>query len=180
MEKKGPESRSGADRRKGWGRRSRLDRRKNKEQIFFPDRRKKNDRRDVQRRQLDDRRQIMWIPPNLKIRTVYFKVNDMEKAKIFYSEFFGVAPRKEGNVWCEFFVGNINFGLRLNDFHDSWQGCNFVPVFEFTDSEALNYIQRAKSLGGVIVLDALHDQQMRSVVVKDPFGNEFEISRFHD
>jgi hypothetical protein len=44
----------------------------------------------------------------------------------------------------------------------------------------LEFIERAKNLGATIVLDALHDENIKGVIFRDPFGNEFEVTRFYD
>ena len=176
------ERRTGKQRRKGWDRRSRTDRRNSTDMIWHgKERRKGGDRReDDDQRGAKDRRNYPVLPKVLKVRTVYFKVSDMDKAKHFYKSFLEMEPHKEGNVWCEFKLSNINLGLRLNDFSDKWEGSNFVPVFEFLEQEVFKYVSLAKSLGAEIVTDALEDTQMQSVIMRDPFGNEFEISKFHD
>jgi catechol 2,3-dioxygenase-like lactoylglutathione lyase family enzyme len=116
----------------------------------------------------------------MKIRTIYFKVNDMEKAVEFWKGFLGVEPHKKFDEWHEFMAGNVRLGLLLNDFDDKFSGCNCVPVFEFADEELGTYIERAKKLGATVVQDGLDDPNLLSVVFKDPFGNEFEASKFHD
>jgi len=116
----------------------------------------------------------------MKIRTIYFKVTDMGKAVAFWQEFLGVAPHKTSDRWHEFMVGNIRLGLLLNDFNDKLSGCNCVPVFEFADDELHTYIERAKKLGAKVTLDGLDDPNLLSIVFSDPFGNEFEVSKFHD
>ncbi len=74
---------------------------------------------------------------------------------------------------------NINLGFVLNDFNDKFQGSNCVPVFEFADAELQMYIDKLTKLGGIIILDGLEDPHLLSVVASDPWGNEFELSKFH-
>lgn len=176
------EKRTGIPRRKSDERRSRTDRRNSNDMVWKGlEKRTGKDRRETEeKRNVEDRRFYPKIPKLMKMRTVYIKVSDMDQAKKFYSEFLEMEPVKEGNVWCEFKLNNINFGLRLNDFGDKWEGANFVPVFEFMESEVFKYITLAKKLGATLVVDALEDTQMLSVVMRDPFGNEFEISKFHE
>jgi len=116
----------------------------------------------------------------MKIRTVYFKVADMEKSRRFWQTFLGMEPVKSSGRYSEFKVGNINLGLVLNDFGAQFSGANCTPVFEFDDSDVLSFIERAKALGAEVLLDALHDDAIKGVVFRDPFGNEFEVTRFHD
>lgn len=116
----------------------------------------------------------------MKIRTVYFKIPDMPKAVHFWRQFLGMEPIKNFEKHSEFKVSNINLGLVLNDFGDTFTGANCAVVFEFGDNEVLEFIERAKNLGATVVLDALHDKNIKGVIFRDPFGNEFEVTRFHD
>ncbi len=115
----------------------------------------------------------------IKIRTVYFKVSDMQAAINFWSSLLELNPRKSGPKYSEFAASNINLGLVLNDFGDKFQGANCVPVFEFADDELDSYIRKAKNLGGQVIVDGLNDPNLLSIVFADPCGNEFELSKFH-
>ena len=116
----------------------------------------------------------------MKIRTVYFKVTDMPKAVEFWQSFLGIEPHKKFDEWHEFMTDNIRLGLLLNTFGDKYSGSNCVPVFELGDEEVLEYVERAKKLGARVIQEGLDDQDLKSVVFADPFGNEFEVSKFHD
>jgi len=114
----------------------------------------------------------------MKIRTIYFKVTDMQKAVAFWRGFLGIEPHKQFDEWHEFMAGNARLGLLLSDEKPSGSKC--VPVFEFTDQELPGYIERAKSLGATVIEDGLSNPDLLSVVFADPWGNEFEASKFHD
>ena len=116
----------------------------------------------------------------MKIRTVYFKVDNMEKAVKFWEEILQIKLHKTSPRWNEFMVGGVRLGLLLNDFGDKLKGSNCVPVFEFDDKELKKYIKKAKDLGARVIVDGLKDPNLKSVVFADPFGNEFELSKFHD
>jgi len=116
----------------------------------------------------------------MKIRTIYFKIADMEKAVSFWRQFLQIEPSKYFKKYSEFRISNINLGLVLNDFGDEFSGANCTPVFEFGDEEVSGFIDRAKTLGATVVLDGLNDENIKGVVFRDPFGNEFEVTRFHD
>lgn len=116
----------------------------------------------------------------MKIRTVYFKVSDIDKARLYWQALLKLDPVKSTAKYCEFRVENINLGLVLNDFGDKFEGANCVPVFEFSDAELSGYTERAKSLGSTVILDGLDDPHLLSVIFADPWGNEFELSKFHD
>ena len=115
----------------------------------------------------------------MKIRTIYFKVNNMDTAVKFWTAFLGSNPVKTYTQYHEWRIGELNFGLALNDFGDKWTGANCAPVFEFDDNEVLSWVDKAKSLGATVILDALEDPKLLSVVMADPWGNEFEVSKFH-
>jgi len=116
----------------------------------------------------------------LRIRTLYLKVNDLKGASLFWENLLQIKPHKCFDTWHEFRCENINLGLLLNDFGDTVQGSNCVPVFEFPDAILPSYIDRATQLGATIVFDGLMDEHILSIVFSDPFGNEFELSKFHD
>lgn len=116
----------------------------------------------------------------MKIRTLYFKVADTAKAAAFWSELLGVAPHKDFEKWKEISCGNIRLGFLLNDFGDAFSGSGCVPVFEFGDAELPAYVARAKALGAEVLVDRLDDPNMKSIAFRDPFGHEFELSKFHD
>ena len=116
----------------------------------------------------------------MKIRTLYFKVADVEKAASFWSELLQIKPHKDFEKWKEIMCGNIRMGFLLNDFGDKFSGSGCVPVFEFADDALSAYIERAKALGAEVLVDGLEDPNMKSIAFRDPFGHEFELSRFHD
>ncbi len=115
----------------------------------------------------------------MKIRTLYQKVQNIETARTFWETFLGLKPSKSSAMWCEFRLENINFALLLNDYGDEVKGSNVVPVFEFAESEIGKAVEKAKALDCTVVLDGLANPDMKSIVLRDPSGNEFEISQIH-
>lgn len=115
----------------------------------------------------------------MKIRTIYFKISDMAKAADFWKDFLGIEPHKITDGWHEFMVGTVRLALLLDDSKDKALS-NCVPVFECTDDEISVSIKRAQKAGATIVFDGLGDPDIKSIVLADPSGNEFEISTFHD
>ena len=103
----------------------------------------------------------------------------MQKAARFWSDFLQMPPVKTFDKYHEWRIGSLNFGLVLNDMGDKWSGANCAPVFEFDDDEVLSWVERAKSLGATVIVDGLDDPSLLSVVMADPWGNEFEVSKFH-
>jgi hypothetical protein len=104
----------------------------------------------------------------------------MMAAVEFWRHFLKIEPVKQFDKYSEFKLSNINLGLVLNDFGDNFTGANCSVVFEFGDDEVLEFIERAKTLGATVVLDALDDENIKGVILRDLFGNEFEVTRFHD
>ena len=78
----------------------------------------------------------------MKIRTIYFKVSDMQKAVAFWQTLLGIEPHKKFPEWHEFITDNIRLGLLLHDSDDNYSGSNCVPVFEFDDDELMEIIQK--------------------------------------
>ncbi len=104
----------------------------------------------------------------------------MEEAVGFWRSLLGLAPVKSSAKYSEFRMDNINLGLVLNDFGDKFEGANCVPVFELPDEELPAYIEKVQALGSRVLVDGLTDPHLLSVVCADPWGNEFELSKFHD
>lgn len=111
----------------------------------------------------------------MKIRTVYFKVKDMEKAAKFWSELLQIKPHKTFPEWHEFMCDNIRLGLLLLDENVSGAGC--VPVFEMASEKLKEFAARAKALGASTVFE---DTAKGIVVLKDLWNNEFELAIPHD
>lgn len=116
----------------------------------------------------------------MNIRTLYFKVNDIDAATRYWETVLQVKPHKNHASWREFWCGNIRLGLLLNDFGDQLHGSGCVPVFEFDDAVLEDYVQRALKAGATMLIDGRDDPNMKSVLLRDPFGHECEFSRFHD
>lgn len=116
----------------------------------------------------------------MKIRTIYFKSNDLKASKAFWQELLDMEPHKNFDGWVEFKLDNINLGIWPNDGSSKWSSSGTVPVFEFKDSELPAYIEKAQTLGAKVILNGLDDPNLLSVVFADPWGNEFEFSKFHD
>jgi predicted enzyme related to lactoylglutathione lyase len=116
----------------------------------------------------------------MKIRTVYFKVSDMDQAVSFWEKFLKTTPHKRSPWWSEFRCETINFGLlQTEDFKTGGEG-SFIPVFEVIDAELENTKTAALQAGAKIVVNISEHPDKKSYVLADPFGNEFEITKFHD
>jgi len=116
----------------------------------------------------------------MRIRTAYFKVMDMEKSVAFWESLLEHSPNTRSARWSEFIVGEVRLGLLLNDFGDEVVGSGCVPVFEFEAVELEPFLRRAKNLGATVVLDGLNNPNMKSIVIANPDGHEFELCMCHD
>ncbi|MFM0649254.1 VOC family protein [Paraburkholderia bryophila] len=114
----------------------------------------------------------------MRIRTIYFKVMDMERSITFWEKLLELSPNRKSEKWAEFSIGGVRLGLLLNDFGDELVGSASVPVFEFDASSLPAFLDRAKSLGATVVMQ-LNDA-MTSVVLASPDGHEFEVCTCHD
>ena len=114
----------------------------------------------------------------MRIRTIYFKVVEMAPARAFWTRFLGVEPHKDFEDWCEFMVDGLRFAMLRLDHEEPGNAC--VPVFELADAPAVRAeIARATALGASVFLDGLDDPEVQSVVLLDPLGHQFELSKIH-
>jgi catechol 2,3-dioxygenase-like lactoylglutathione lyase family enzyme len=111
----------------------------------------------------------------MRVRSTYFKVEDMPACVAFWRTFLQLEPAKESAHWSEFVLGDVRLGLLLNDFDERIEGNSAVPVLEASASELPELVERAKSLGATVVLDGLADPEMNSIVLATPSGHEFEL-----
>ena len=114
----------------------------------------------------------------MKIRTIYLKAADIEGLCNFWNALLKTARHKNFADWKEIWCGNIRLGfLKLDEKNN---GSNCVPVFECDDTDLNQYIERAIKLGATMIEDGRSNPKLLSAVMRDPFGNEFELSKFHD
>ncbi|WP_429564437.1 VOC family protein [Paraburkholderia sp. MM6662-R1] len=111
----------------------------------------------------------------MRIRTTYLKVSDMERGSAFWENLLERAPNRRSDKWTEFSLGEVRFGLLLNDFGDEFVGSGCVPVFEFDVSALHIFLDRAKAFGATVALDGLNNEAMKSIVLVSPDGHEFEL-----
>jgi hypothetical protein len=67
----------------------------------------------------------------LKIRTIYFKTNNISALKTFCAALFDIAPKpeKDTDEWVEFAFGAVNLSLLADD-RVARGVSHCVPVFE--------------------------------------------------
>ena len=111
----------------------------------------------------------------MRVRSTYFKVQDVAGAVTFWRSLLQLAPVKEATHWAEFLIGEVRLGLLLNDFGETISGNSTVPVLELEPSELKAFVERAKSLGATTVIDGLENPKMNSIVMAAPTGHEFEL-----
>ena len=119
----------------------------------------------------------------MKVRTVYFKVRKLEDAAAFWRAFLGTPPTKSFPEWIEFRVGDLNLGLLRAEGSDRGSaGSPCLPVFELPDAEVEGCIRRARDLGATVLLEGEDhpDYPRTAAVLRDPFGNEFEVTNLHE
>jgi hypothetical protein len=114
----------------------------------------------------------------MKIRTVYFKSKDIQALCDFWSNVLEIKPHKNFEDWKEILCGTVRLGFLKRDTDTIYSNC--VPVFEFEDHALDSYIKRALAYGAELLIDGRVDPKLLSAVMRDPFGNEFELSKFHD
>ncbi len=116
----------------------------------------------------------------MKVRTVYFKVEDPARSAAFWSEMLGVAPHTTMDVWHDIHCGDVRLGFLLNDLDEDYHGSGCVPVFEVFEDEMEANVSKATSLGATVVSDARANPALQSVVLRAPDGHEFELTKRHD
>lgn len=116
----------------------------------------------------------------MKVRTVYFKVEDPARAAAFWSGMLGIEPQTKTDVWHDIHCGDVRLGFLLNDLDENYHGSGCVPVFEVFADELEAYVSKAVSLGASVVSDARSNPALQSVVLRTPDGHEFELSKRHD
>ncbi len=116
----------------------------------------------------------------MKVRTVYFKVEDPARAAAFWSAMLGIAPHTATDVWQDIFCGDVRLGFLLNDLDENYHGSGCIPVFEVFEKELETYVDKALTLGATLVSDARSNPALQSVVLRTPDGHEFELTTRHD
>ncbi len=115
----------------------------------------------------------------MKLRTVYLKVNDMERSSSFWQRLLGYEPVKRSGKWTEFMLGTNRLGLLLYDFGDEFKGSGSVPVFEFEEDALHEFVKPATENGATVVVDGLKVESMKSIVLCSLDGHEFELCMCH-
>ena len=109
----------------------------------------------------------------LGLRTVVYKVPDLEKAKAWYTKILGFEPYFAEPYYVGFQVGGFELGLDP-DMAGASAGGGVVPYWGVADAEDEH--RRLLELGAA-PLDPVRDvgEGIRVAAVRDPFGNAFGI-----
>jgi predicted enzyme related to lactoylglutathione lyase len=103
------------------------------------------------------------------LRTVIYKVDNLERAKEWYTEFVGFPPYFDEPFYVGFSVGGFELGLDP-DMSGVEKGSNETAYWGVADIQAA--LERARSFGTEIVQDAMDvGEGIKVASVKDPFGN---------
>ena len=107
------------------------------------------------------------------LRTVIYKVDDLERAKEFYSSIVGFGPYFDQPFYVGFNVGGFELGLDP-DTSGVEKGTNEIVYWGVTDIE--NAVEKIKSIGAEFVQDATDvGEGIKVASFKDPFGNVIGI-----
>lgn len=107
------------------------------------------------------------------LRTVVYKVHDLEAAKAWYSKVLGIAPYFAEPFYVGYNVGGFELGLDP-DVTQVTRGNNVGAYWGVLDIEAA--MQRILDLDAVL-LEPVRDVGggIKVAMVQDPFGNSFGL-----
>jgi len=112
--------------------------------------------------------------PFLGLRTAGYKVNDIAKAKEWYSNVLGIEPYFDEPFYVGFNVGGYELGLQPSEDNESVRDSGVVAYWGVEDvqtayRELLNHgatsLEEPTDVGGDIMIAS----------VRDPWGNAFGI-----
>jgi predicted enzyme related to lactoylglutathione lyase len=106
------------------------------------------------------------------LRTVIYHVNDLQKAKEWYSAVLGIEPYFDEPFYVGFNVGGYELGLDP-DTEGVSKGNNVVAYWGVKEAEA--EYQRILKLGATKNSDVEDVGGILVATVEDPFGNIFGI-----
>jgi len=108
----------------------------------------------------------------LGLRTAVYYVDDMPKARDWYSSILGIAPYFDEPFYVGFNIGGFELGLHPNEGKSKGEGQVAYWGVEDADSAFQRLIQL-----GAIAHDNVQDVGggIKVASVKDPFGNVFGV-----
>jgi predicted enzyme related to lactoylglutathione lyase len=110
----------------------------------------------------------------LGLRTAIYPVADVNKAKAWYAEAFGVAPYFDQPFYVGFNIGGFELGLMPAEAH-AQPGLGGVGVY-WGVADAQQAVDRLLKLGAS-ALSPIQDvgEGIKTATLKDPFGNALGI-----
>jgi predicted enzyme related to lactoylglutathione lyase len=110
----------------------------------------------------------------LGLRTVIYKVADLERAKIWYSKTLGIEPYFDKPYYVGFSVGGFELGLDPDTSQGAPGPGGVLPYWGVADAEkALAHLLEAGARPHAALQDV--GDGIRVASVTDPFGNLFGI-----
>lgn len=107
------------------------------------------------------------------LRTVIYQVDDLEKAKNWYSQILGFAPYFDEPFYVGFNVGGFELGLDPNG-ENVAKGNNATAYWGVENVQAAT--EKLQSLGAETVAESTNvGEGIYVAQFKDPFGNVFGI-----
>lgn len=110
----------------------------------------------------------------MKIKSLYICVKDMERAISFYEDFFGQPVTERDDIYSVFDVGGFRFGLfayrKMNEAHTFGDNC--LPSVAFSDVEAL----KEKLVGRKVVFSLRIIGKNYVTEIEDSEGNHVEMT----
>lgn len=103
--------------------------------------------------------------PLLGLRTTIYRVSELDKAKAWYSEVFGIKPYFDEPFYIGFNVGGYELGLQPDDKSDSktdgvvthWGVENVREIFDKVIANGATPFEEPTEVGGGIIVGAVKD-----------------------
>ena len=107
------------------------------------------------------------------LRTVIYKIDNIERAKEWYTEFVGFPPYFDQPFYVGFNVGGFELGLDP-DMSGVERGNNEIAYWGVADIR--DAVEKIKAIGAEMVQDATDvGEGIKVASFKDPFGNVIGI-----
>jgi predicted enzyme related to lactoylglutathione lyase len=110
----------------------------------------------------------------LGLRTVVFKVTDLDRAKQWYSDTFGITPYFDEPFYVGFNVGGYELGLDPSS--ENWKPGSGGAVAYWGVQNLVETLDKLAT-ANVTVAVPLQDvgDGIKAAVVRDPFGNDIGL-----
>ena len=108
------------------------------------------------------------------LRTVGYKVNDINKAKEWYSHILGIRPYFDEPFYVGFNVGGYELGLQPEDLSDEIKSTNVVTYWGVSDAK-MAYDSLLKHGATPFEEPADVGEGIVVATVLDPWGNAFGV-----